>query len=122
MLKFFPNLSPAENLAMDTIQELTFGLLPSTIAIILLGIWETAVGLLLILNIAKRTSLQLAILHMLLTFTPMLFFPERVFSVGMVSLTLLGQYIIKNIVFLSALVMMYLDAKDTGMPRTEKTA
>ncbi len=111
-LKFFPGLSPAEGLAKDTIQALTFDLIPTSIAILLLAIWETALGLLLILNIGMRTSLQLAILHMLLTFTPILFFPERIFALEPISLTLLGQYIIKNIVFLSAMVILYNNCKE----------
>ena len=104
MLKFFPGVSPAETIALDTISELTFGILTPGLAIILLAIWETAIGVLLILGLFNRAALNLAIVHMVLTFTPFLFFPELTFTTAPFGLTLLGQYIIKNIVFLAIMV------------------
>tara|TARA_R110002167_G_scaffold59804_30_gene169440 strand:+ start:83 stop:520 length:438 start_codon:yes stop_codon:yes gene_type:complete len=110
-LKFFPDLSPAESLAKDTIFELTFGLITPKLAILLLALWETCIGALLILNKGMRIVLPLAILHILLTFTPLIIFPEKVFNEAPITLTLLGQYIVKNLIILSALVMMYHDAR-----------
>lgn len=45
MLKFFPGVSPAETIAMDTIHELTFGLIEPHLSLLLLAIWETAGGI-----------------------------------------------------------------------------
>ena len=56
-LKFFPHLSPAEGLAMDTIHLLTFGYLPSHIAIFLLAMMEVVIGFCFILNIFRRGSI-----------------------------------------------------------------
>ena len=50
-LKFFSHLSPAEDLAKNTIDVLTFGFIPSNIAIILLAVWETFIGVFLIINV-----------------------------------------------------------------------
>lgn len=106
MLKFFPDLSPAEGLAKNTIHVLTFGLIPDGISILLLALWETCIGVLLILNKARRTVALLALVHIVFTFTPLLFFPDQVFNDGMPYLTLLGQYIIKNLIIVAALLSL----------------
>ncbi|WP_425237620.1 DoxX family membrane protein [Ulvibacterium sp.] len=106
MLKFFPGVSPAETIAMDTIHELTLGLIRPDISLILLAIWETGLGLLLIFGLLNRFAITLALVHMILTFTPFLFFPELTFTKAPFGLTLLGQYIMKNIVFLGLLVFL----------------
>jgi hypothetical protein len=108
-LKFIPNLSPAEHLAQDTIHELTFGLLDARISILLLAILETGIGLFLLLNRFRKIILPLAIGHIVLTFTPLFLFPELVFGDVPFSLTILGQYIAKNIIILSVLVFEYVE-------------
>ncbi len=106
-LKYFPGSSPAEELAKNTIDTLTFSLIPSNIAIILLAIWETALGALLMLNYFKRPVIIATLIHMTLTFTPLLLFPEESFGDAPFSLTLLGQYIIKNLIIIAALLSLY---------------
>ncbi len=110
-LKFFPDISPAEDLAKTTIHELTFGLIPSDITILLLAFWEITIGILLILNVYKRMIYWAAIIHITLTFTPWLFFPSEVFKNNYFQLTLLGQYIAKNIVILAALAVLLKEEK-----------
>lgn len=105
-LKFFPGVSPAETIAMDTIHELTLGLIRPKISLLLLAIWETGLGLLLIIGLLNRFAIILALVHMILTFTPFIFFPELTFTQAPFGLTLLGQYIMKNIVFLGLLVFL----------------
>jgi len=106
MLKFFPGVSPAETIAMDTIHELTMGAIPPKVSLLLLAIWETTLGILLIGGLLNRFAIMVALVHMLLTFTPFLFFPELTFTQAPFGLTLLGQYIMKNIVFLGLLVYL----------------
>ncbi len=107
LLKFFPGLSPADLLAKQTISLLTFDLIPENAGIFMLAIIEVAIGLCLIFNLQlKRTSVA-AIIHLVLTFIPVVFFPEISFSKAPFSLTLVGQYIIKNIVIISALLLIY---------------
>ncbi|WP_228239028.1 DoxX family protein [Allomuricauda sp. M10] len=106
-LKFVPNLSPAEGLAKNTIHQLTFGLLPDEVSIILLAIWEVGLGILLISQLYRRIAVIVAIVHMVLTFTPFLFFPDEVFGTGPFALTLVGQYIVKNVIVLAALLSIY---------------
>lgn len=102
VLKFFPGLSPAQNLAIRTIDVLTFGLIPSKVSIILLAAWETAIGLGLITGRFLRFTLFLLWLQMLGTITPIFFFPHEAFTYIPFAPTLEGQYIIKNLVLISS--------------------
>ena len=101
-LKFFPGLSPAEDLAARTIQVLSFGWIPPPMALTLLAVWECAVGLGLILGVYLRATLLLLWLQMAGTVTPLFIFPQEVFSQLPYAPTLEGQYIIKNLVLVSA--------------------
>jgi len=101
-LKFFPGLSPAEDLAARTIQVLSFGWVPPPIALLVLAAWECAVGLGLILGVYLRATLLLLWLQMAGTVTPLFIFPQEVFSQFPYAPTLEGQYIIKNLVLVSA--------------------
>ena len=105
-LKYFSGFSPAEQLAQDTIAVLTFDLIPPNYSILLLALWESLVGISLLIK-SSRTTLQLALLHILLTFTPVFFFPERCFVELPFKFTLLGQYIFKNIIILATLLQLY---------------
>lgn len=114
-LKFAPGLSPADALAKDTIHNLTFGLIPNDVSIILLAVWEVSIGICLILNFQIRKVIILTLVHMALTFTPLLFFPEVSFNHSPLSLTLVGQYIMKNLIIIMSLIMLYPTGKATGM-------
>jgi uncharacterized membrane protein YphA (DoxX/SURF4 family) len=105
-LKFFPGLSPAQELAMRTIDVLTFGLIPPNVSILVLAIWECLIGIGLILGVFMRATLLLLFLQMLGTITPIFFFPLEVFARFPYAPTLEGQYIIKNIVLISAGLMI----------------
>lgn len=107
MLKFFPGISPAEDLAKETIEVLTFGLIPNEISIILLAIWEVLLGLLFFSNLFQKVAIPLALVHMACTFLPLAFFPNLSFTRVPYAFTLVGQYIVKNLVFIVALLMMH---------------
>ena len=111
LLKFFPNVSPAEELAKNTVDQLTFGLLPTNFSYILLAIWETVIGILLLLNLYNRIVIIAALIHMVFTFSPIFFFPELIFKEVPFSLTLVGQYIAKNIIIVSALLLLFTEKK-----------
>jgi uncharacterized membrane protein YphA (DoxX/SURF4 family) len=105
-LKFFPNLSPAQELAARTIETLTFGLLKPAISIPLLATWECLIGLGLLLNLFMRATLFLLFVQMLGTILPLFFFPNDVFTIVPIAPTLEGQYIIKNLVLVSAAIVI----------------
>ena len=106
ILKFFEGLSPAEDIAIRTIDAITFNLLRDEIIIYGLATWEVLIGIGLLFNIFLRETLLLLFIQMIGTFTPMFLFPEEIFHVFPVSLTLEGQYIVKNIVIISAGIVL----------------
>lgn len=107
VLKFFPEYSPAEELAKNTIKLLTLGFIPTQVSIILLAVWETVVGVLLIGNIYRKFAVKLALVQMLCTFLPFVFFPNDSFAIAPFGFTLLGQYIFKNVIIIAALFTIY---------------
>ena len=105
-LKLFPGASPAEDLAGRTIETLTLGLVPTSVALLILAIWEVAIGVGLIVGRWMRAVLLLLFVQMLGTVTPLILFPSETFSVFPIQPTLEGQYIIKNIVIVSAAIVL----------------
>ena len=102
VLKYFPGASPAEALAIDTIQVMSGGLVPPRVSLVVLATWECAIGLGLILGRYLRTTLLLLFLQMPGTVTPLFYFPEASFQSFPFILTLEGQYIVKNLILISA--------------------
>jgi uncharacterized membrane protein YphA (DoxX/SURF4 family) len=101
-LKFFPGLSPAQELAAKTIDILTFELVPTKIALMTLATWECAVGLGLVFGVFLRVTLLLLWLQMIGAAAPLFLFPNESFTHIPYVPTLEGQYIIKNLVLVSA--------------------
>ncbi len=102
LLKFFPGLSPAQGLAAETIRMLSFGLISPGLALVVLAAWESVIGLGLILGVFLRGTLFLLWLQMIGTVTPLFLFPDQSFTQVPLAPTLEGQYIIKNLVLISA--------------------
>ncbi len=102
VLKFFPGLSPAQTLAGATISRLSFGLITPELAVFILAAWECLIGIGLITGYFLRATLLLLWLQMLGTITPLFLFPGQCFSVVPIAPTLEGQYIIKNLVLVTA--------------------
>ncbi|MBC7872160.1 MAG: DoxX family protein [Chitinophagaceae bacterium] len=102
LLKFFPDLSPAQELATRTIETLTFGVVKPDVSLPLLATWECLIGLGLITGKLMRVTLLLLFVQMLGTITPLFLFPTDAFSRFPYAPTLEGQYIIKNMVLISA--------------------
>lgn len=114
-LKFFPGLSPAQDLATRTIEALTFGLVPPSVSIYILAIWECLIGLGLLLGRFMRATLLLLFMQMLGTITPIFLFPHEVFLRIPYAPTLEGQYIIKNMVLISAGLVLGATVRGGGM-------
>lgn len=106
VLKFFPGVSAAQDLAINTIKLLTFGLVPEWIIINGLALWEVLIGIGLISGKFMRETLLLLFLQMIGTFTPIFLFPSEVFTQIPYAPTLEGQYIIKNIIIVSAGIVL----------------
>jgi uncharacterized membrane protein YphA (DoxX/SURF4 family) len=63
VLKFFPDHSPAQSLAARTIDVFTFGIVPATVSISMLALWECAIDIGLITNFFMRATLLLLFVH-----------------------------------------------------------
>jgi uncharacterized membrane protein YphA (DoxX/SURF4 family) len=115
VLKFFPNLSPAEQLAGRTIETLSLGVIHRDLAVQILATWESLIGLGLIAGLWLRAVLLLLALQMIGTFTPLVLFPAETFSVFPFAPTLEGQYIIKNIVLIGAAMVVGATVRGGGL-------
>jgi len=105
-LKLVPGLSPAETLAGRTIEALTFGLIPAAVAVPILALWEVAIGIGLLIGSWMRLTLALLFVQMLGTIMPLFLFPAETWQIFPIAPTLEGQYIIKNIVLVSAAIVL----------------
>ena len=115
VLKFFPNLSPAETLVGRTIEQLTFGVVRPDVSLPVLAAWESVIGIGLILGRGLRGVLFLLAVQMAGTFTPLLLFPQETFSTFPLVPTLEGQYIIKNIVLIGAAMVVGATVRGGGI-------
>jgi uncharacterized membrane protein YkgB len=114
-LKFFPNLSPAQDLAARTIEALTAGAIKPGVSLPVLAAWESLIGLGLILNRGMRGVLLLLAVQMLGTLTPLVLFPTETWTVFPIAPTLEGQYIIKNIVLIGAAMVVGATVRGGGL-------
>jgi uncharacterized membrane protein YkgB len=102
VLKFCPGLCDVEVLAAKTMQALTFALLPAKICIRLLAIAECGIGAGLITGRWMRLTTVCLLLHLAGTFLPMVMFPAETWKLFPFAPTLIGQYILKNMILISA--------------------
>tara|TARA_B100000809_G_scaffold265283_1_gene323624 strand:+ start:8896 stop:9351 length:456 start_codon:yes stop_codon:yes gene_type:complete len=98
-------LSPAEGLLKQTVSWLPFG--KPDIWLHIIGYWEIFIGVFFLFKKTYRVAIGLLFLQMVGTFMPLVFLPEITFQNGnILLLTLEGQYIIKNILIISAALVL----------------
>jgi uncharacterized membrane protein YkgB len=120
-LKLVPGLSPAEDLVVATVP-----FVPGSVFMPVLAVWEIAIGLGFLTGRALRITILLLFLQMPGTLSPIFLLPERVFTVFPFGLTLEGQYIVKNLVLISAALVIgatvrgggLVEEPDAAAPRT----
>ena len=115
VLKFFPGMSPADDLAARTIQTLSGGTIGPAVSLPVLATWESLIGLGLLFGKAMRAVLLLLAVQMLGTLTPLVLFPDEVFNRIPFAPTLEGQYIIKNAVLISAAIVLGATVRGGGL-------
>ncbi len=93
--------SPAQELIAKTVFWLD-----ADIFIVVLGIWEMLIGLFLCFKPLLRVAILLLFLQMPGTFLPFVLFPEVCFEKFPLELTMEGQYIIKNLILISAVIVV----------------
>lgn len=111
--KFFHGASPAEALAVDTTERLTFGVIEGGTASVLTGLLETVIGILLMSGRAIAPTIIMLIGHMAGACTPLFIFPDRTWKEHGVA-TLEGQYILKNLVVIAAALVIIGHSKYRG--------
>jgi len=102
VLKFFPDLSPAELLAEQSVMKLSFHLIDASTALWLLAVMECAIGLSFLLNTGMKYMFFVFLAHQLATFLPLFMFPELTFKIAPFAPNMEGQYILKNLISLAA--------------------
>ena len=104
-LKIF-GVSPAEGL-VTKLFEITLAPYMSIQAfLVLLGVVECIIGLLWLVPKITKWAFRVMMGHLFTTFLPVLFLPDETWE-SFLTLTLTGQYIIKNVVLLSAAWFIY---------------
>lgn len=100
-LKFLPAIGFAEDLALRTIEVLTFGLIKPEVSIWIVPVWEILIGIGLIFGIFLRATLLLLFVQLIGTIAPLFLYPAEMWTVFPVVPTLEGQFIIKNLVLIT---------------------
>lgn len=120
MLKFFPGLSPAEAIAGETIELISFGLIPPRISLPLLAIWETLIGIGFLTGRFPRLTVLIMLAQMAGTMSPLVLLPEATFTHFPYAPTLEGQYIIKNLALIGiALIVWAAGSRGRVVPAEE---
>ena len=94
-------MSPAADLVSKTVYWL-----PSDIFIPILGWWEVIIGVCLLFRPLIRLAILLLFLQMGGTVMPLFILPEICYTTFPFGLTLEGQYIIKNLIIISAAMVI----------------
>jgi uncharacterized membrane protein YkgB len=94
-------MSPAQELVARTVYWF-----PPEVFIPVLGWWEVVIGLGLLVRPLNRLAIALLFLQMPGTFLPLVLLPEVCFTAIPFGLTIEGQYIIKNLVLISAAIVV----------------
>ena len=94
-------LSAAEGFLISTVKWLPFGSPENWLVII--GWWEVIIGVFFLFKKTTRIAIALLFAQMVGTFMPLVFLPEVTFQSKNILLpTMEGQYIIKNLMIISA--------------------
>ena len=99
-------LSPAEPLVLLTVDWMPFLSPAAWVAVI--GWWEVAIGVFFLFHPKLRLAIGLLALQMVGTFMPLVILPSVTFQEGRVpyGLTMEGQYIVKNLLIISAAMVV----------------
>ena len=80
-----------------------------------LGLWEVIIGLCFLYKPLLREGIFLLLVQMVGTLLPLFILPDTVYgNIPVFTLTLEGQYIIKNIVIIAAAIVIGSHVRDTG--------
>lgn len=98
VLKFFPGVSPAEDIAVRTVETLSFGIVTGQAALLLTAVAEVAVGLSLTTGKFLRAGLLLLGASLVGIMSPLVLFFTDLFP-GAPTLT--AQYVLKDVILVA---------------------
>ena len=105
-LKFFPGVSPAENLAVTTTSILTFHLVPGSVELALIATLECSIGLWLLSGRALRGVICLLAVELVGIMSPVVLLAGRLFDGPHGAPTLEGQYVLKDVILVGAVLVL----------------
>ncbi len=122
VLKFFPGVSPAQNLVETTTATLTLGLLHGGVALALVATLECVIGVALLSGRAMRATVALLVVQLVGILSPLVLMPGRLFAGPHGAPTLEGQYVIKDIVLVAATLVLAATLGGARLRRDDHTA
>jgi putative oxidoreductase len=106
VLKYFPGVSPAQNLTEATTHILFLGLIPGRVALVGIATLECFIGITLLANRWLRLTAYLLALEFVGILAPLAVLPARLFSGPHNAPTLEGQYVLKDIILVTAALVI----------------
>jgi uncharacterized membrane protein YkgB len=110
ILKYFPGVSPAQDLALATTHLLSFGLvpavIPSGVAMALIATLECAIGLLLLAGRWLRPAICLLGAQLTGILSPAVLLAGRLFAGPHHMPTLEGQYVLKDVILVAVAMVI----------------
>lgn len=119
-LKFFPGVSPAENLVIATTSHLTFDLVPGSVAIVAVAVLECVIGLWLLSGRALRGAIYLLVIELIGILAPVVLLGDRLFSGPHNAPTLQGQYVLKDVILVAAVLVIAATVRGGKMTSTTR--
>jgi len=102
ILKFFPNVSPAQSIATQTVGILSFGSVPGNVSMALIATLECGIGLSFITGKFLRIAVWLLLFELIGILSPLILLPSELFTGPFHAPNLLGQYVLKDVILVGA--------------------
>lgn len=106
VLKFFPGVSPAQELTEATTHILFLGLVPGGVAVVMIATLECLIGICLLANRGMRLAVWLLAIEFVGILSPLFLLPARLFAGPHHAPTLEGQYVLKDIILVAAALVI----------------
>jgi len=102
LLKFFPDVSPAQVLATDAVGALTLGLIPGSVSIYGVAGLECFIGICFLAGRWMRLAIWLLAVQFVGILSPLIFNTAELFAGPHNAPTLEGQYVLKDFILVAA--------------------
>ena len=120
VLKFIPGVSPAEGLVVATIDKMSFGLVPHEVGLVTTAVLECLIGLSLLTGRYMRLMTYLLIAELGGILSPIVLLPGRLFAGPGHMPTLEGQYVLKDLILVTAAMVITTTFRGASI-RTDET-